>query len=836
MGDIEKAKRELRYAKSTADDKRWDQLEPKLAAIEAALQGVPDAEKAPVSAELAAMREKMNQGLREEKAGQIEREIKRNLAAAADDLSRGYDESPQLPKTIARLESAEARDVLSPAAIAAFQAEIAALQARSKKGAPPPPPPKPAAATSDDLEKVKRELRSAKMTADDKRWDQLEPKLKAVEAALQAAPDAAIAGEVAAMREAMNKAVRAEKAAAFEREIKRDLAGAADDLSRGYDESPKLPKIIARLAEAKEVLPPELAKAFQAEVDALQARSKKPAAAPPPPKPAATSSVPPPPPAKPAAPPAVNERAKAIENDLARTLRFGLDEAERNASQGASYVAKLDAKLESDDVKENLPPETIAKLRAQVDELRAKVEGALRADQVRTLEGFIERFIRNGEDDISHNRRQAAGMLRNAAERIERDDARRLLSKDTIARYRSEIRRVEGLLAAATKKEGLDRARPVLAELEERIQKPIFDGSDAAWKVVGELEALKSKVRGSLYEIPKDDADVKAIEARIGAVDDVIATACAKLDRDQAHERVKQVVELDREAIQGWEEEKAGETYEMPKTAQAVRRLGWFLKDKEISKIAEAHKGDPAIQALIAEARKARETAVAKLDAAFNAVLAGLEKGPRPSNRFDLEKPWHLSGSAGSDFEDTPKRDANVARAKALADRWQAEIEADRKARQAKYDEMAVLAAEAWPRIRGGIAAEKDFDPRSPGAKGRTVLIEGLRNRIGWDFSGRHDFAIWVGDVPVIGDYEKHVLEAVNKACEKIGLPLDDHTDWDAVIVVGGPGMIKLRTEIIIRDRGNLEIGKVEEWRPVNAVTCKVVALRAGPVAVGPKA
>src|SRR3954469_20595718 len=99
MGDIEKAKREIRYAKSSADDRRWDQLEPKIQAIEEALKGVSDADAAPVLAELKPLKEKMTAGIREEKAGRIEREIRRNLSAAADDLNRGYKESPQLPKS-----------------------------------------------------------------------------------------------------------------------------------------------------------------------------------------------------------------------------------------------------------------------------------------------------------------------------------------------------------------------------------------------------------------------------------------------------------------------------------------------------------------------------------------------------------------------------------------------------------------------------------------------------------------------------------------------------------------------------------------------------------------
>jgi hypothetical protein len=75
----------------------------------------------------------------------------------------------------------------------------------------------------------------------------------------------------------------------------------------------------------------------------------------------------------------------------------------------------------------------------------------------------------------------------------------------------------------------------------------------------------------------------------------------------------------------------------------------------------------------------------------------------------------------------------------------------------------------------------------------------------------------------------------VNEACELTGLALDDHTDWDAVIVVGAPGKIKQRFQVTVRNRSNLEIGRIEEWRPVDCVMCTVIALRAGPAAVGPK-
>jgi hypothetical protein len=115
------------------------------------------------------------------------------------------------------------------------------------------------------------------------------------------------------------------------------------------------------------------------------------------------------------------------------------------------------------------------------------------------------------------------------------------------------------------------------------------------------------------------------------------------------------------------------------------------------------------------------------------------------------------------------------------------------------------------------------------------VRFNGIRNRIGWDFSGPFDFAIWVNDTPVVGNYDERVTAAVNEACERTGLPLDDHTDWDVAFVVGGPGKIKQRFRVTVRDRNQRELGTIEEWRPVDCVMCSVVALRAGPVAVGPK-
>ncbi len=714
MGDLEKAKREMRYAKSTADDRRWDQLEPRIKTIEAALEGLSDAEKAPILAELTPMREAMTKGIREEKSGMIERELKRNLSAAVDEFSRGYKESPQLEKSITRIASPEAQEWLLPDVLARLQTEIAGLKAKSAGAAPPPPPPPP-------------------------------PRPAPAPAATAPAPTPA-----------------------------------------------------------------------------------KPAPAAAAPAPSAA------PPAAPSAPGGDPDRTRSIENDITRTLRFGADELSNAPDRAAAQVERANTKLDSDDAKTHLAPETIQRLRAQAAELQTKIDTAMLAGRIARIEEQFNRHLRQAESDLEWNLNGAADMLRHAKGRLEMDDAKQLLPAETVAKFRGEIARVQARISSAGKKAALEKANPILQELEERAARPIFDGSEPEYKTVGSLESLKSRVRGALTEIPAGDADVKAIEARLSAVDAKISDATVALGREQAHGLVARYYELEQQAIAGWTDESGGD-YQLPKTSLAVRRLTWFLQDKDIKRLRSEFKDDAGIQGIIGEAEKTLKSAVAKLQASFEAAMTALEKSKRPSNRIDLEQPSRLAGQAGAEFEGTEHAAKNVARAKALGDRWQAEIEADRAAREAKYQELSAKAAAAWPDIVSSIKADDSFDPLDAGTKGKTVSLKDIRNRIGWDFSGAYDFAIWVGDTPVVGNYDKRVTEAVNEACEKAGLGLDDHTDWDAVITVGGPGKIKQRFNVVVRDRSNMEIGKIEEWRPVDCVMCTVIALRAGPAAAGPK-
>jgi hypothetical protein len=114
------------------------------------------------------------------------------------------------------------------------------------------------------------------------------------------------------------------------------------------------------------------------------------------------------------------------------------------------------------------------------------------------------------------------------------------------------------------------------------------------------------------------------------------------------------------------------------------------------------------------------------------------------------------------------------------------------------------------------------------------VLLRGVRNRAGWDFNDC-DFSMRVAGSPVGGWYEPHVRAALEHAWYALKLDVNDRIPWDVIGIVDGPGTIGQRTTVTVRSREtSLEIGKLEEWRPVDCVRLRIIALHAGPVAVGP--
>ena len=110
----------------------------------------------------------------------------------------------------------------------------------------------------------------------------------------------------------------------------------------------------------------------------------------------------------------------------------------------------------------------------------------------------------------------------------------------------------------------------------------------------------------------------------------------------------------------------------------------------------------------------------------------------------------------------------------------------------------------------------------------------GAWNRSGWDFSGDYNFEVRIGETPVAGNWDDRIQAAFQDAVTRTRRSVDDHKEWDVVAVVQGAGKVKTRTKRELLIKGTTDRIKTESWEPEACVLVKIIALRAGPVAIGP--
>ena len=269
------------------------------------------------------------------------------------------------------------------------------------------------------------------------------------------------------------------------------------------------------------------------------------------------------------------------------------------------------------------------------------------------------------------------------------------------------------------------------------------------------------------------------------------------------------------------------------RTRAAIQRIRYLLEHPETR---QRRASEPALEARYREAEAILASAADKLAAAYGRVLDAAEQRPTPMRRLELDRPLLIAVAAETALAGTRHVEPVVARAQALDTRWKAEVAATMQARQQLYDRLAGEADARWPSIVTGLGARDGFDPRDEAWRTKTIVLSAVYNRAGWDFSAEdYPLAFRHDGVPLGCRYEPHVVAALEHAWFEQKLDVSDRIAWDLVAIVEGPGQIAERTTVILRDREtHREIGKLEEYRPVPCVELRVIALHAGPIAVGP--
>jgi len=679
------------------------------------------------------------------------------------------------------------------------------------------------AALAGDAARAKRNLGFARSNAESQRWDDLDASMKKVAADMDGLSDAEKAPlltEIAAIKAMVTQSVEEDVTRRLDRAAKADPGFAKLDIDRAtmrlnsdeaknYADPATIEKLRARLATMTGAPPEKPAPA--------------PTAAPTTAKPALTGDL----------------ATAAARARLARTM---FEQGDRQMAEG---IIRQAIKL-----LENVPQADQAPVLADLADLSVLIEQAelkaQRDEEFRRIDEQVNRYVSTAENSIQDGIVCDPEWIDKSEKLLATHDAKTFMDAARIKKYQTRLDTVRVKLNAHNKAVALDRCADTLKELEDRVAADPFKGANDqdAYKTFNSLKSLSDRVLAEFRRIPQDDPDIKAVLDRVAAANARVQAATGQWGIDKMQEQFVARWEYINKPFAGWESEKLdpkeaarGRVEGLSKTVQAVRAIAYWLEERDTKETVERYKNNKVVAETLAAARKVSDEASAKLNEAFNAVVAEIERQPMPAKEADRMKIRYLLHDAEDWFAGTKYKEPNVARAVALENKWNAEVARIEKERSETLKRMTAEASAAWPKIEARVAAEGGFTPADAERwKGKTIKIKGYYNRTGWDFDSMYDFAADIKGVPVAGNYAPNVLEAYNQAQEKSHYGIDDHTGWDLIAVVEGTGKINRRVTTEWKDANTRQLlFKTEGHASEPCVIIKIIGLHTGPLAIGPR-
>ncbi|KAK3339870.1 hypothetical protein B0T25DRAFT_466995 [Lasiosphaeria hispida] len=484
-----------------------------------------------------------------------------------------------------------------------------------------------------------------------------------------------------------------------------------------------------------------------------------------------------------------------------------------------------------------------AALLAEISQLRSDLSAARVEEDTRIITSELDRRLGSIESDLGSDSMRYS--VQSYTQRFEREDVRRILTPERYRGYEAKFTELMDKNAAKLKREVLASAARAMAGLEERLAGNPFMGLQGyqVSKVDGEVRGLRWQVERELRQLPEEDADRASVEGELKRLDAKLAGYSDAWAKAGLHDEVRRGWAVVGEEVKGWEGEgfelgEGGATAldepQMPLTRLAIRRAQYYLRgDTYVQRTRDENPGDEVVAEVDRDAEQLLEAAGTKMAEAFDRVMGVAEGMDTPiEDRWLREKPGYLITGAEGTFEKTRFYELVVGRIRALDQRWKDELAAVHKGREGLCERLTTEGVQKWPSIVAGIRTVSGFDPSSA-RPGDAVHLQGVYNRAGWDFGGEYGFSMRFNGVPLGGFYEPYINTAMEHAAYGLKLRIDDHEAWDLVGVVLGPGSINERTKRTIR-RG-MDTEEIEEWLPIECLRMRVIALRAGPVVVGPQ-
>jgi hypothetical protein len=535
------------------------------------------------------------------------------------------------------------------------------------------------------------------------------------------------------------------------------------------------------------------------------------------------------------------DKLKRVLDEAGRNLRWAKEAVGNGHFEHAQgYFAKTETILAP------LADADKAALAAQLAELRSACEGGGREEKKRELIRFMEGNL----GGVRGGHPGDANLIQRVIEVLESEKGKEFLDAATIEDFRGRIAKLREDDASQRKQDLLAHVESILKRVEDNFARhPGLDRQSLG----AAFDAANSSLvaaRKTLEPLAASDSAVAAAAGKIAAFESRLAQAIAGSARqNKVGELVTHWNRL-QEQLSGWQAESGSPGWEeytvgsgrqglddllLPKTVAAIHGYSEWLNHPSFKAIREEYRDDPEVAAISSQAAKLHEDAAEKLHHAFGRLMDEAESLASPTDEAELEKTKNrLVDRIDRWFAMTAYADINKGRAARLHDKWVASVAAYKEEGLNLYRQLSAEADARWPAIEMAIGAEEGFDPvEAEKWRGRTVKLGRVYNRIGWDYNSDYSFATNINGVPVAGNYTDEIRQAVRESYEKTRNSLDEHTAWDIIGVVQGPGTINRRNRRQLLSNETRSMVEVESWDPTPCVMMRIIGLHAGPVAVG---
>ena len=269
-----------------------------------------------------------------------------------------------------------------------------------------------------------------------------------------------------------------------------------------------------------------------------------------------------------------------------------------------------------------------------------------------------------------------------------------------------------------------------------------------------------------------------------------------------------------------------------PKTVKLLEDVvqRWFGDDR-VTKAIGAYANDPAFKPTLDQASALRDKAGQKLLGVAKNVLDLLDKVPEGRERNDYEYTFgNLKNLLGRTTKGCAAHEATCARIDALEKRWKDEKEGAANAKAALDKKMCDSVKAAWPELaKSLIGKAKKIDApdalANPGSwKGTIVHFSGGArgvdlNRSGWNWQDEYYFIVEKDGVPVCGNLDSGLADAVAEVEKQTGIQADNVEEVIGVL----DGVCKAHD----RHQNPFNSNEYLKGPPVDAVRMRIIGVRA---------